>query len=64
MNSVLTMPACTVERALASMEAYWRDVLKLPGVPNIEARDLSNYTVVDTYLEIKRVQESRVIIYD
>ena len=57
-----TMPLPTLDRAIAQLETYWRDVLKLTGVPNIEARDLTNYTVVDTYLKLIQVRESRVII--
>ena len=58
--SIGTMPPMTLTRALASLEAYWINVLHLPGVPNAEARDLSNYTVVDIYLKLKQVEEKRL----
>lgn len=60
MTTIATMPAITLERALQSMEDYWTNVLHLPGVPNTAARALSNYTVVDTYLKMKSIQESRL----
>lgn len=53
-----------LERAIAAAETYWRDVLRLPGVPNIEARNLTNYTVVDSYLKLLSLREVEVYYYE
>lgn len=58
------MPVPKLQAALASLEHYWSCVLHLPGVPNVEARNLGNYSVVDTYVALKKVLESKVMIYD
>lgn len=55
-----TMTSNQLQRAITAAETYWRDVLKLPGVPNVEARDVSNYTIVDNYLMLKRIEAERV----
>lgn len=57
MNSMSNEQLC---RALASAEKYWRDVLHLPGVPNLKARTVSNYTIVDNYLMLKRIEAERM----
>lgn len=56
MNTMSNEQLC---RAIASAEKYWRDVLHLPGVPNAEARNVSNYTIVDNYLMLKRIEQER-----
>lgn len=54
----------TILNALTALEKYWRDVLKLPGVPNTEARDITNYTVVDNYLRLKEILEMEICYYE
>lgn len=56
MNTMTPDQLC---RAIQSAEDYWTRILKLPGVPNAEARTVSNYTIVDNYLMLKRIEQER-----